>query len=186
MCRIPFGQSLIRKVRKWLRLEEIQERTSSFKFARNFTACKLAYDLAQKQTGIVFVHLNPGSTNLPSIVVKDRLGVKHQIDPTLYRFAIQKKGSPFKSILSKTNKGPMIESYLSLLNEIASLGLVNEDLHFEKNYGFMDGRAVLLDFGNLSLHPDRAQSQAAFFANKLALWLENRNVSSTPRAIKSQ
>lgn len=171
MSRIQLGQNCLRKIREWLQLEEIQERASSFKFARNFTACKLAYELAQKQTGVVFVHLNPRLVGLPIINVKDRLGIKHQIDPTLYRFALQKKGEPFQFILSQDNKEPMIESYFSLLKEIASLGLVNEDLHFEKNYGFMDGRAVLLDFGNLSLHPDRAQSQAAFFAKKLGLWL---------------
>lgn len=176
LCKFPLGQKIVRQVRKWVGAREKIFLPAQVKIIKNFTSCKLAYSLAQKQTGIVYVHLNPQKYDLPLIHLKDRLYCSHQIDPALYRFALQKKAEPFlKTFLAKKNDlQPLIESYSTLLHELASLGLVNLDRTMGRNFGFLDGRAVQIDFGNFIYCPQNAGNEISHFENQLQAWIEKR------------
>jgi hypothetical protein len=175
-CRMPLGQQLVRQTRKWIGAREKIFLTPEFKIAKNFTSCKLAYSLAQKQTGVVFVSLNPQKNHLPLITLKDRLGRTHKIDPALYRFALQKKAEPFLPTFYAhiDNVQPLFDSYITLLNELASLGLVNLDPSMGRNFGFLDGRAIQIDFGNFIYCPEHAATAAAPFEHSLRKWLKKR------------
>lgn len=174
-CRIPFAQNWIRQAKKWMKIRDKHFLPTNSKIVKNFTSCKLAYDHAQKQTGVVFVHLNP-KKGLPILTLKDRLGRIHKIDPALYRFALQKKAEPFLKTLydHKQDIAPYFRSYLTLLEDLASLGLVNLDHKMKCNFGFLDGRVVLIDFGNFVYSPERAKDEIAHFQLQLVEWLKLR------------
>lgn len=175
-CRMPFGQNILKKFRKWARLKEKLFLPTEVKIMKNFSSCKLAYSLAQKQTGVVFVHLNPKPDFLPILRVKDRLGRCHRIDPAHYRFALQKKADRFKEILTVDDARPYIMSYLTLLKEIAELGLVNIDVKLGSNFGFLEGKAIQIDFGNFIYCPAQAMAQRDYFVSRLQTWLENHSL----------
>ncbi len=163
-------------MRKWVGAREKHFLTTEFKVEKNFSSCKLAYDLAQKQTGIIFAHLNPKKGFLPVFTLKDRIGRSYRIDPAQYRFVLQKKIEPFGSILKYQEIQPYIDSYMKLLDEIAALGLVNLDIKLESNFGFLDGNAVVIDFGNFLHSPELAREQEKWFVHRFNGWLEKKSL----------
>lgn len=171
-CKLPVDE---RTVRRWIGAREKHFLPTDVKIEKNFTSCKLAYSLAQKQTEVVFVHLNPKS-GLPILTLKDRLGRVHKIDPKAIRFALQKKGEPFIQTLyaHRENLQPFIDSYLTLLHELGDLGLVNLDPTMGRNFGFIDGRAIQMDFGNFVYRPERASADTVHFEQQLKQWLKKR------------
>lgn len=175
-CRMPYGQQLVRNLRKWVGAREKNFLPTEFKIVKNFTSCKLAYSLAQKQTGVVFISLNPEKCTLPPITLRDRLGRTHKIDPSQYRFALQQKAEPFLSTFRAhaNNIQPYFDSYLALLHDLADIGLVNLDPSMGKNFGFLDGRAIQIDFGNFIYCPEQAQNGIAPFELSVRKWLKKR------------
>ncbi|MBX7066471.1 MAG: hypothetical protein K1X28_04515 [Parachlamydiales bacterium] len=166
-CKVPMGKAIVRTVRKWAGLREKQFFPEKPKIMKNFSACKLAYSIVRDQTGVEFVHLNPRECDLPVITVRDRLKRLHKIDPANCRFALQKRIGRFDQIQETKDPGPMIDSFLSLLSELAEKGLVNLDVKLEKNFGFLDGKAYLIDFGNLVYNPECSIPQKERFARKI-------------------
>ena len=172
-CRIPLGQQFARYLRNRLHLREKYVLPFREKVPKTLMSCKLAYDLAPHLTGVVWVHLNPRRRNLPMISVRDRLGRLHCIDPAFYRFALQKKAQTLLSVLRKEpNLAPWIHSYQSLLSELSRLGLANLDPNMGKNFGFIDGKAVEIDFGNFTLDFSLAAKDPEHFSKRLLRWLE--------------
>jgi hypothetical protein len=172
-CRIPFGQTITRKVRKWIKFPGKHFTPLDIKVPKTFTSCKLSYDLAPDLTGVICVHLNPAPSDLPPIRVKDRLGMTHRIDPAKYRFVLQRKADPLlPTLLHAKDPAPLLDSYLALLSELSDRGLANLDRTMGRNFGFIEGQAVELDFGNFALDPSRARHDPAHFSNRLMKWLK--------------
>ncbi len=173
-CCTPFGEKWEKQIRKWIGAKPKRHLPNRKNIVNNFTSCHLAYRLAQKQTGLVFVHLNPKKNDLPILKVKDRWGRTHPIDPARYRFALQRKVEPLaKTLLSyRENIQPWIESYLTLLQELKDLGLVNLDPKIGSNFGTLEGRVVQIDIGNFNYCPEKAAENMTLFQRKFQEWLE--------------
>lgn len=181
-CRVPFGQIFVRNMRKWLGMRPKHFLPLEVEIEKNFTSCKLAYTLAAKQTGLIFVHLNPKECGLPLLTLRDRLGRSHKIDPAKYRFIIQKKIEPFLDTFARNQLDTCIASYTTLLNELAEAGLVNLDPKIGRNFGFLEGRAVQIDVGNFVYDPDRARKAPAAFMAQLNRWIYTNNFKNRESA----
>lgn len=165
-CRMPLGRIFATKICHWTGMKPKHFVPAVEKIPFTFNSCLLAYKLAQKQTGLAYVHLNP-KEGLPILNLVDRLGRKHQIDPAHYRFALQHKAE----ILDGRSE-EVTHSFYQLLNELGEKGLVNTDPKLRRNFGSLNGRVVVIDFGNLIYNPDQAKEQVALFEKKLHKWKE--------------
>lgn len=171
--KMPYGQNLAIAFRQLLGLRPKHFLPLDIKVPKTFSSCRFAYEQAPHLTGVVWAHLNLGKTDLAPIVVRDRLGIKHRIDPAQYRFVLQRKAQPFCQALKEAkNPIPLIDSYLSLLQELAKIGLANLDPNMGKNFGVIDGKVVEIDFGNFSLDPELAAQDPARFRARLVNWLK--------------
>ena len=172
-CRIPLGQRLVRLARKWAHLREKHFLPLEVKVPKTFDSCSLSYHLAPDLTGVIWVHLNPRPIKVPFIRVIDRLKVSHRIDPAIYRFVIQKKAKPFLQVLRDApDPLPYVRSYFSLLSKLSKLGLANLDPNMGKNFGFIDGEAVEIDFGNFAFNHTLAAQDPEQFSKRLIRWLK--------------
>jgi hypothetical protein len=172
-CRFPQGKKWAASVSKWMGKKPRHYIPYAERLTQTFNACMLSYRLAPKQTGLLYVHLNP-KEGLPILTIRDRLGRRHLIDPAQYRFALQKKAEPFLPSFKKHGED-FIASYRELLKELACLGIVNMDPKLENNFGYLEGRAIVIDFGKLSYAPEKIESQTAFFEEKLSKWMQRHS-----------
>ncbi len=139
----------------------------------SFNSCKIAEQRAKDLTGILFLHLNPKKGNLPEITIFDKLGRKHCIDPASYRFLLQKRIVPLEAaFLQNSNHPAMIDSFQKFIDELAALGLAKDRGKFAPNYGFLDGKPMMIDFANL-MH---SGSNPTYLKSKFAKWLSSREV----------
>lgn len=152
--RLPFNDQ---KLRKSLGAKTRKDLFPHERNLKNLTSYHLAYSLAKKQTGVVFIHLNPKPGSLPNLLIQDALGRTHAIDPAKYRFALQKKAERLKP------KREEKECFCAFLQDLKDLGLVNLDLKIGSNFGKLDGKIVQIDVGNFIYCPEKAEE------NRLAL-----------------
>jgi hypothetical protein len=122
------------------------------KIVQLFNACKLAYDHLRDETGLIYVHLNLTQGELPTLRCTDPRGRRVTLPLDHYRFALQRRAEGFFSTLDRAKERPAllkerIDQCLYLLKTRIALGIENADLHMDRNIGFLDGRAIELDFG---------------------------------------
>lgn len=135
-------------------------------------ACKLAYDM-RDLTGVLFIHLNP-KPGLPQFRIKDRWGKSHQIDPAETRFILQRRALPFFKTLcnaSQKERPQLIQSFYALLQAMRGQGIANLDNSLGRNFGFIDGKAIAIDFGRFVFAPERVDEREAHLIRRLNKWL---------------
>ncbi len=152
-CRIKRGKP-VKALEKW----EIEAE-----------ACRVAEKLARKETGMIYAHLGPVD-GVPMLQVVDFIGRTHRIDPTKVRFVLQRRGESFASAYKREGMA-FIESVRSLLRELGERGIVNRDPRLEGNFGSLDGKAFVIDFGHFAFCPSEARVTAGQFEEKLDRWL---------------
>jgi len=175
-CRMPLGQKTVRMISEWfgLPVKEIK-RTFEADAVKTFLSCYLSYTVAKDQTGVVFVYLNPQKGKFPDFIVKDRMGISYKVDAGRYRFVVQRKADPFlKTLECAENREPLIDSYRTLLEELQSLGLSNEDPKLSDNFGVLDGKVVAVDIGNFIPMKVYPKGEVNRFKDRLEKWLEKR------------
>ncbi len=151
---------------------------SKQKMQRLFSASILAYEKAQKETGVLFLHHNPTKDNLPYLHVKGPVGQKFSLDLNSYRFIIQKKVDPFQESLLKayhsSDKLQMarhIDSFITLLHSRVLKGIQNTDPSLIRNFGFFNEEAFEIDFGNYIEHAGPSNQDFIIFSKKFRKWL---------------
>lgn len=143
-----------------------------------FDSCKIAYDQIPDRTAVEYIHLNPNDS-LPAIKVKDRLGISHTISPSHFRFAIQKYCTPFLTAYQAANdahKKELLKSFHAMFEEFRSLHIANRDLAFNKNFGFFEAQATILDIGNFYIHQDAANGDYNHFTTKVYQEIYNKRL----------
>ncbi|MBS0625223.1 MAG: hypothetical protein JSS32_04165 [Verrucomicrobia bacterium] len=148
----------------------------NLRIEKTFNACRLAFALAKEETGLLYLHLNPTEGEEPILVIKDRIGRKYSLPLDRYSFAIQKKAEPFSSAI----RGEEIDSYLRLIKTRSERGICNTDRHIAKNFGFHQGRAFEIDFGNYIYAPEEAGKEFDLFAKGLRALLEKHQPEAVP------
>jgi hypothetical protein len=143
-------------------------------------AAHLARTLLPDETALFYVHLNIGSTALPSITMTDPIGRKKEIDLNSYRFALQKRATRFDEAISRCPTEEIrarLSSLLALLEKRARQGIRNLDPSLVKNFGFIQDKAVEIDFGRFVYDPSMQEGEnwtleRARHLDKLNRWLE--------------
>lgn len=135
-------------------MERIKRRTQERE--ESFTSYKIAYEHLQKETGVIFLHLNKTEGLLPTLSLVDQQGQVLEIPLDNMEFLLQKKATlAFKHFESLFNhKEALLDAVESLLRLIATRnqkGIFDKDLQFYKNFGFSQGEALEVDVGEFKL-----------------------------------
>lgn len=173
-CKIPIGQEILYRCRKWKNPSVFRnELPMQLKVQKTFDSCKLAYDLVLEWTGLVYLHLNPGKKNVPLLHLKDKIGIPHRIDPSRFRFVLQKKCEPFKKTFdSSENKTALVQSFHRMLDRFEELGIANSDPVLGRNFAFLEGQAMAIDVGTLFYDPQKAKESKENFISRLNRFLQ--------------
>jgi hypothetical protein len=146
-----------------------------------FAACLLAYHKAREETGLVYLHLNQTDSQLPILQAKGPMGQMLRLPLDQYRFAIQKKAEPFRAALLAAYHAPdtgafpkLLDSFVSVLSSRLSKGIGNSDPTVARNFGFLQGRAVEIDFGNYYAGPVNPIEQMHRYTHRLRRWLQHQ------------
>ncbi|MES2272649.1 MAG: hypothetical protein V4487_00455 [Chlamydiota bacterium] len=148
-----------------------------------FNACKMAYDQAPLETGLVYIHLNPTAKGLPILHCRDSLGRRYALPLDAYRFAVQKKAEPLRKVFKDAIEAQdvkaverRIDAFLTLLKRRTGLGIHNSDSNWSRNFGFYKECALEIDFGNYRkskklLVPAHRLKEIHRFSYPLRKWL---------------
>lgn len=156
---------------------------------RFFKSCELASTIASEETGVIFLHLDPTVGALPILKARGPLGRPLRLPLDQYRFALQMKAQPLEpalaAALAEGKLSKRIEEIISLLESRISKGIGNTDPSLWRNFGFLDDRAIEIDFGNFVERPDFSLSQNAKielerYMRYLRSWLEENGPEYLP------
>lgn len=124
------------------------------KIEQFFSSCTIAYHLRREETGLIYLHLNRTENLLPKVKIRAPLGQVYEISLDHYRFAIQKKvetiREAFARVKDRQEAKELIYSLIELVQRRKEKGIANLDLNISRNYGFIDGKAVEIDFGSFA------------------------------------
>lgn len=147
------------------------------KIQRLFSASILAYTKAREETGVIALHLNTTKNQFPHLKAKGPIGQHLSLDLDSYLFVIQKRVGSFRESLldayhssDKTVMARHIDSFVNLLHSRTSKGIRNADSSLCRNFGFLNGGALEIDFGNY-LEETPSKKDLFIFAKKMRKWL---------------
>lgn len=154
------------------------KKVSSYqKIERMFDATLLAYEKAKEETALLHVHLNP-TEDLPFLSVKGPIGQNLYLDLNQYRFVLQRKAVPFRetlvSLIERKDEEALrshISSFLEMLRSRSKKGLRNTDPSLSRNFGFLDGKAIEIDFGNYTVNGTSEEWEVSRYSHKLRNFL---------------
>lgn len=165
--KMPFGQSLF----NWTKQEVGRYVRKSRSPEEIFNSCKLSYDRAREETGLVWVQLN-SERGVP-VLIKDYLGFSHTIDMNRHRFVLQKKAVTLLPALRDARRNnpekyaQMISSFAALLETFEQRGIASLDKKLSTNFGYLETKAIQIDFADNVEDPELAKRMAPYFLEKL-------------------
>jgi hypothetical protein len=125
-----------------------------------FHRYELSYQDLKEETGLVYIHLDPGTAVSQTVEVVTKEGVTHSIDTTHYPFVLQKKAELTMTCIGRLMKEGKVDEakrctlqIYELFKTRAEKGYKDPFQALEKNYGFVDGRAIQFDPGRLKKDP---------------------------------
>ncbi len=141
-------------------LEEKQQKAWMKKKAaieKDFQSYCIAYKELKNETGLIFLHLNKSDTFKKPLVIVDKLGIEHSIDPNKHEFFLQKKVSLIPEKIEEEMKKhhiagakEVIRSLFTLIESRIEKKIMDADANLKKNFGFSEGRAIQIDIGRFS------------------------------------
>jgi hypothetical protein len=174
---LPLPSSLDAKRERWKRKK--QETVHS-----TFKSCMTSYQDFKKETGLLYLHLNPTSHLKRTLIVKDRIGFQHQIDLDSIQFLLQRKAIPTdKYLLSLKKCGDLEEAKKAIINLLhftqrrAQKGYSDKDPHLIRNFGFIKEQVVEIDVGGFHRDPKKDLNyyynyEIYRIQNKILPWLK--------------
>jgi len=155
---------------------KLRRRAKREHFLKTLKACQLAFDLAREETGLLYTHLYSNGEKLPRIRLKNRLGISLSLPLEKYAFVIQRKAKPFDQFVSSSLRSgelsSLIDAYLNLVYKRSQKGICNTDVHVQRNFGWLDGKALEIDFGNYQYAPEKKEIEFCQFAGCMRSLLE--------------
>jgi hypothetical protein len=148
-----------------------------------FVGYRLAYDLHRKESGLIYIHLNPTFNTHQSVHVKDKIGRDHEIDLDPVVFIVQEKAQTMRAVINELlQKGnePLakhrIRQILDLYYSEYKKGIYDRDHGVMHNTGFVHDRPIHLDVGKLTKeetmkNPAVARQDLEIIVRKVDYWL---------------
>jgi hypothetical protein len=147
LTQVTLPATLHRFLRRFLGIRE-------FRIQRTFNSIKLAYNELKKETGLIYLHLNPTDHLHRVLALYDGNGIRHEIDLDSARFFLQKRAILLEHHFAQLNKNKRdedakasIDTLLHLILSRCKKGFADRDI-FNKNLGFIDNRAIEIDTGS--------------------------------------
>ena len=145
---------------------------------KTFNAAHIACTKGRPFTHVIFCHLNLTKDLLPVIQLK--AGKTYTVPLDSYRCALQRRVSPFRATLLPAKDNPeemkrLIDSLVQLFLDRSALNIRNSDPNLGPNFGFLNGQAVELDFGNYHMIEPNIQirkDEIENFMNRFEKWLQ--------------
>ena len=110
-----------------------------------------AFHLLSEETGLVYLHFAQTDQFHKSVVLFDKIGIRHELDLDSSCFLLQKRADLFYPTLQKLvekKENPsakkLIESYVHLCISCIKQGIINPT-KIESNIGCSDLKAILID-----------------------------------------
>lgn len=156
------------------------------KLNKLFASWKIAYENLPEETGVLFLHLNKTAHLQQSLVIYDKLGIKHTLNPDQVEFILQKRANMLC---------PTIEEYMSdgksaeakhLLTHLVDMilseyerGFADNDHALMQNTGVIAGAPVHIDVGQFVNDEQMAKKEhyaIELFSKmyKFRIWLAKR------------
>ncbi len=126
--------------RPWIPLQNYQKKKLG-KLIRTMNGYQLAFDRLREETGLLYLHLSPTKTPLPTTLV-DRLLIEHSIDLSSVYFVLQKRATPV-SVFDES----VLTQVSALLQKRASVNIADHDPRLQSNLGWIDGQIGFIDPG---------------------------------------
>ncbi len=134
------------------RLDKIEQKNK--KLENIFTSWKIAYDHLQSETGILYIHLNKSDDLKKTLVLYDKMGLKHTLDLDKYEFMLQKRAQmlteTIDTYMGQQNLAKAKELVGNLLQMIISeyeRGVGDNDHALMQNTGVLGNQPVHIDVG---------------------------------------
>ncbi len=145
---------------------------------RVFSAFRLSFDLLSEETGLLYIHLNPTQHLHKTVLFSDISGKEHLLNLDQLQFVVQKKaelanGHIDALVASNDVDGAKeaIDQLLSLSMRLHEKGVRNRDPNFRSNYGFVDGRPIVVDVGRMASTEKCAKEDLRRFTEKFRIYL---------------
>lgn len=125
---------------------------------------KIAYRDLKEETGLVYLHLNRGDHFEKPLVIVDKLGLSHAIDPDEVVFLVQKKAEMLCHTLLKNDLvfgKEVIDRLMAQLLSEYERGLGDNDHALMQNTGLMGTKSLHIDVGQFSKE-ERFKNPATF------------------------
>lgn len=155
---------------------KLRRKAKKERLVKTFEACELAFNLAKEETGLLYIHLHRTGEKLPKVFLKNRLGLPFSLHLDKYAFVIQRKAKPLRqmlpNVLQSDSSGALIDAYLSLIYKRSQKGICNTDVHVQSNFGWLEGNAIEIDFGNYKYDPERKEIEFRRFAGRMRALLQ--------------
>ncbi len=143
-----------------------------YKLQRDFESYRLAFDELKEETGLVLVHLNRSGWIQKRVAVVDKLNIEHLIDLDRFDFIIQKRADlvypTIDRLMADGNVDGAKEALSSILKMFVSRcqkGIDDSDPDLDKNFGFIDGKAIQIDIGRFTRYPQKVKFHERHLAN---------------------
>ncbi len=139
---------------------------SKKKIHQTFLSYQFAFDQMKKETGLVYLHLQPTSNLNTTLTFFDKIGVKHCASLDTMSFLIQKKADLFyptiKHMIASGQKEQvkdLISKLIHYLKDRSCHGMYDKDPAIIRNFGIHKGNILQIDVGRFLCDPSRKEPQ---------------------------
>ena len=162
---------------------------ASIRFNEAARGYQMGYDKLKDETGILYLHFHPTDNIQQKVCLVDIYGRKFFADLDTSYFVLQKKADLLHVKVSELmldgkedEAKECLKSVLCMIAHRLQQGIVDHDHGIRKNYGFIEGRAVQIDIGDVSMDAGvesgfAFQRELEHVAKKLKLWVAREHPS---------
>lgn len=183
--------------REWIKyldfipfVEEYYENKLDFKRRKMevfFRSWKIAFDKAQEETGVVYVHLNKTDYLKTELKIFDKMGFEHRLNLDDFEFMIQKRGSMLCDVINQymaagdqSKAESMLENLVRRIIAQYQRGVADNDHALMQNTGVVGGVPMHIDVGQF-VYEDQVKDPQFYMQElytktyKFRIWLKKKH-----------
>jgi len=155
------------------------------KFTFTLNSFKIAKECLPEETGLLAIHLNKTNSLHKKVEIVDSLKHSYFVDLDSTLFVLQKKAHMIYPILQQTLQEKNFSAAKGILRSLFQLaqvshakGIVNHDAMIEKNFGWLNGKAIFIDIGRFEKEIKKEEEQEMDFRKMIMPvihWLKVQN-----------